>query len=182
MTTANPTIVIVRHAEKPVPDGPQGVDHHGHPSAHGLTPHGWSRAGALAVRFDHAGAEGDELVRPQRVYATARDDEHASDRPRLTAHGIARRLGLPMLDHLGRGQESQLAQEAIQAGQPTLVVWDHGHIPALARAFGLAPSTVVPEPWPDDRFDLFWILTPSGEGYRLDVRPQNLLAGDAPVA
>ena len=178
----DPVVVIVRHAEKPEPDGPHGVDHHGRPSGHGLTPRGWSRSGALAARMAYAGRPGDPLGRPERVYATATDSHHESDRPRLTAHGIAQRLGVPMRDHLGRGDEAALATEVTGGGESTLIVWDHGHIPALARAFPLAPGTTVPDAWPEDRFDLYWILTPGPSGYTLSITPQELLAGDAPTA
>ena len=178
----DPVVVIVRHAEKPEPDGPHGVDHHGHPSAHGLTPRGWSRAGALAVRMAYAGRPDDSLVKPERVYATATDPHHSSDRPRLTAHGIAKRLDLDMLDHFGRGDEATLVAEVVSGDQPTLVVWDHGHIPTLTRAFPLAEGSQVPDVWREERFDLYWILTPGESGYSLTIAPQELLAGDAPSA
>lgn len=182
MTTGLPTVVIARHAEKPEPDGPHGVDHHGRPSPHALTPRGWARSGALAVRLSHAGQQGDPIIRPLRVYATAKDADHESDRPRMTAHGVAERLGVPMRDQFGRGEEADLVSDLSAAGESTFIVWDHGHIPALARSFHLAPGTEVPDPWPDDRFDLFWVLAPSADGYQLSVVPQLLLAGDAPVA
>jgi hypothetical protein len=178
---SDPVVIIVRHAEKPEPDGPHGVDHHGHPSGHGLTPRGWSRAGALAVRMAYAGRSDDVIVKPERVYATATDPHHASDRPRLTAHGIAKRLDLDMLDHFGRGDEAHLAAEITKSGKPSLVVWDHGHIPTLARSFALHADVQVPDAWPEDRFDLYWVLTPGEGGYTLEVLPQNLLAGDAPT-
>lgn len=179
----DPVVIIVRHAEKPEPEGPHGVDHHGRPSGHGLTPRGWSRSGALAVRMAYAGSRpDDEIVRPQRVYATATDPHHASDRPRMTAHGIAKRLDLDMLDHMGRGDEAKLAGEVLDAGQPTLIVWDHGHIPTLTSAFPLASGTQVPDAWPEDRFDLYWVLTPGESGYTLIIAPQELLAGDSPTA
>ena len=177
--TAQPIVVIVRHAEKPEPGVADGVDHKGRPTGHGLTPRGWSRAGALAARMAYAGRPGDPFGRPQRVYATAKDPDHESDRPRLTAHGIARRLDLDMLDHLGRGDEAKLAHEILQADDATLVVWDHGHIPDLTREFPLASGVEVPSAWPEDRFDLYWVLTPSDSGYTLSVLPQELLAGDA---
>lgn len=177
-----PVVVIVRHAEKPEPGVAEGVDHKGHPTGHGLTPRGWSRSGALAVRMAHAGAPTDSLPRPERVYATATDPHHASDRPRLTAHGIAQRLGVPMRDHFGRGDEAALVAEVTGGGEPTLIVWDHGHIPALAQTFALAPGTQVPAAWPEDRFDLYWVLIPGDDGYALSITPQELLAGDAPTA
>lgn len=180
--TDQPVVVIVRHAEKPEPGVADGVDHKGHPTGHGLTPRGWSRSGALAVRMAYAGASGDPFGRPERVYATATDPHHESDRPRLTAHGIAKRLDLDMLDHLGRGDEEKLAQEIVKADSPTLIVWDHGHIPTLARAFPLASGVDVPHTWPEDRFDLYWVLTPGDAGYTLTILPQQLLAGDSSTA
>ena len=80
------------------------------------------------------------------------------------------------------GKEVVLNGKVTSAGQPTLIVWDHGHIPTLTRAFPLAPGTQVPEAWPEDRFDLYWVLTPGASGYTLTVAPQELLAGDAPTA
>ncbi|MFM9134223.1 MAG: hypothetical protein ACKOT0_02095 [bacterium] len=177
-----PVVIIVRHAEKPEPGVADGVDHKGHPTGHGLTPRGWSRAGALAARMAYAGAAGDVLIRPDRVYATAKDPDHESDRPRLTAHGIAKRLDLDMLDHLGRGDEGTLAREIVADDAPTLVVWDHGHIPALTREFPLASGVDVPDAWPEDRFDLYWVLTPGDAGYSLAILPQELLAGDSATA
>lgn len=179
---SDPTVVIVRHAEKPEPGGPHGVDHHGSPSDHGLTPRGWSRSGALAVRMAHAGGAEDPIPKPAQVYATATDPHHSSDRPKMTAHGIAQRLGLEMKDHLGRGEEERLAAEVIGSGQHTLIVWDHGHIPTLARQFPLADGISVPEAWPNDRFDLFWVLSPRDGRYVLTVLPQQLLAGDTSTA
>lgn len=180
--TEQPVVIIVRHAEKPEPGVADGVDHKGRPSGHGLTPRGWSRAGALAVRMAHAGSSGDSLARPERVYATATDPHHDSDRPRLTAHGIAKRLDLDMLDHMGRGDEPKLAKEVVGSSEPTLIVWDHGHIPTLTRAFPIASGVDVPDAWPEDRFDLYWILSPGEDGYTLTILPQELLAGDSSVA
>lgn len=177
-----PVVLIVRHAEKPSDGGPHGVDHHGRPTPHGLIPQGWSRAGALAVRLDRAGyVPDDPLVRPDRVYATASSGDHPSDRPRLTAKPIAERLGVPLHDHFGRGDEPSMAAEIISGEQPTLIVWDHGHIPVLAKEFPLAAGVDVPAEWPGDRYDLVWALRPGADGYSLTILPQDLLAGDAPA-
>jgi len=132
------------------------------------------------VRLAHAGAPGDDLTRPTRVYATATDPHHASDRPKLTATPIAARLDVALLDHHGRGAEPAIADEVVTAGEPTLIVWDHGHIPMLAKSFPLDEGVDVPEQWPDDRFDLFWLLVPNPAGrYTLHIQGQELLAGNS---
>lgn len=174
-------VLIIRHAEKPVDGGPQGVDHHGRPSPHGLIPRGWSRAGALAVRLDRAGGPGDPLARPARVFAAATSPAHPSDRSRQTAKPVADRLGVPLHHHLGRGDEEHLAREILASTDDALVVWDHGHIPTLVRAFPLADGVVVPQAWPEDRFDLVWVLSPDDDCYRFSVVAQDVLAGDAPA-
>ena len=65
---SDPVVIIVRHAEKPEPEGPHGVDHHGSPSGHGLTPRGWSRAGALAARMaQDGGTPAEQIARGCRL-------------------------------------------------------------------------------------------------------------------
>ena len=183
------TVMVIRHAEKPHPaegDAPEqhGVDAHGAPSAHGLTPRGWSRAGALAVRFDHAGEQGDVWIRPERVHAAPATHDNHSHRCLDTAHPIAARLGLDVHHHQERGAEGALASQVRSCGQQTLIVWDHGHIPDLLRAFDVVNPDDIPDPWPGDRFDLIALLTPEGPSrrYRVSLHAQDLLSGDAPTA
>lgn len=186
-----PTVMVIRHGEKPTPAqkaSPElfGVDVHGQPSARGLTPRGWSRAGALAVRLDRAGEPGDAWRRPARVHAAPATDDNHSHRCVDTAQPIADRLNLHLHHHHDRGQEAVLADEVRASGQDTLIVWDHGHIPELLRAFDPVNPDDIPDPWPGDRFDLLALLTPERvdgrRGYRVRLLAQDLLAGDAPVA
>ena len=46
----------------------------------------------------------------------------------------------------------------------------------------MADASTVPQVWPDDRYDLVWIIEPgpAGGGLRLRQVPQSLLAGDRP--
>ena len=183
-----PVVMVLRHGEKPMPAGrdtPEqfGVDRHGQPSARGLTPRGWSRAGALAVRFDHAGGSGDAWRRPARIHAAPATDTNHSHRCLDTAGPIADRLGLHLHHHHERGQEAALADEVRALGLDTVVVWDHGHLPDLLRAFAPINPQDIPDPWPGDRFDLMALLTlevVAGQSrYRVLIVAQDLLSGDA---
>lgn len=181
-------VMVIRHAEKPHPaekGNPEqhGVDAHGQPSARGLTPRGWSRSGALAVRFDRAGGIDDDWARPERVHAAPATHDNHSHRCLDTAHPVAARLGLDVHHHHARGEESALASEVRASGAHTLIVWDHGHIPDLLRAFDVVNPDDIPDPWPGHRFDLIAMLTPVDDGsrYHLRVQAQDLLSGDAPT-
>ncbi|MER6873458.1 hypothetical protein ABT279_25220, partial [Amycolatopsis sp. NPDC000673] len=96
-------------------------------------------------------------------------------RPRETAGPVAERLGKTVLTTYAKGSESALAAEVARRTEPTLISWQHEEIPALAAAFG----ATTPQKWPDDRFDVVWVLTPAGSGWALAQVPQLLLAGDS---
>lgn len=189
-TPVDPVVMVIRHGEKPTAahaSAPEqfGVDMHGQPSPRGLTPRGWSRAGALAVRFDRAGEPGDAWRRPARVHAAPATDDNHSHRCVDTAQPIADRLNLHLHHHHDRGQEAVLADEVRASGQDTLIVWDHGHIPELLRAFDPVNPNDIPDPWPGERFDLLAQLTPETvdgrRGYRVRILAQDLLAGDGAI-
>jgi hypothetical protein len=178
----NPPVLVIRHAEKPEPGVDFGVDRHGRPSDHGLIPRGWSRAGALGVRLSHAGGPGDPLVKPARVFAAIPTHDNHSHRCVDTARPIADRLDCHVNESFARGDEGALVKEITSGEGAALVVWDHGHIPALLRSFPLTNVDEVPEVWPEDRFDLVALLRPTDTGYELSWQPQDVLAGDSPVS
>jgi len=59
-----------------------------------------------------------------------------------------------------------------------LISWEHHLIPSIANGL-LGDATTVPQIWPDDRFDLVWVidLTEPGKSTFRQV-PQMLLHGD----
>ena len=175
----DPAVVIIRHAEKPEPDGDRGVDHQGAPSTHGLTPRGWSRAGALGFRLSQPSPD---LPTPlQRVFAVKATSSNRTHRCLDTAIPIAARLNCHVVNHFARGEEAVVAQQVLATDSPALIVWDHERIPELLRSFTLQAGQTVPDTWPEGRFDLFAVLLPTATGYQLLWQPQDLLAGDLPV-
>ena len=184
-STENAPVVImfVRHGEKPSDDGPpHGVNVHGEHDPHALSVRGWTRAGALAAIFAHApSAAHPGIVQPGRVIATQASDEAKSRREVDTARPTADRLSITLEDGHSHGEEKQVAAEILAKPDSTLVVWHHGTIAKLVAAFPVSNASDVPDHWPEERFDLIWVLTrePGDQlSYRFSVVPQGLLTGD----
>ncbi len=179
--TSLPQVIIIRHAEKPSEHNEAehkiGTDFDGKHTSHGLVPRGWARAGALAALFDR-GHLGTDSIRPVRVYATSPSENNRSLREIYTALPIAERLGVEVRDEFGRGDEREMISEILAAGVPTLIVWDHGHIPKLAKHFPLSDGSDIPHHWDDGRFDLVWELIPVGDRYEVTETVQAVLVGD----
>lgn len=172
-------VMIVRHAEKPAGSGaPQGIDVDGNPDPHSLTVRGWTRAGALVELFaPGAGTIRPGLARPAAVYA-AGGAGGEGQRPRETVTPLAARLGVTVTTTFAKGQEAALAAQVARLSGATLISWQHEEIPALAAAFGTI-SPAPPASWPDNRFDIVWVLTPWGNGWSFTQVLQLLLAGDS---
>ena len=118
---------------------------------------------------------------PQRVFATHPSHQAKSTREFDTAHPTASKLGLELNTDFNHGQEAELAAALVAESSPALVVWHHGSIPALMKHFGIANSHEIPNEWPEDRFDLLWVLTreSSTDLFTWQSVNQSLLHGDA---
>lgn len=176
------TIMFLRHGEKPGDDGPPlGVDPHGNHDPHSLSVRGWTRAGALAALFDHLPSERHPgLTRPGRVLATKPTHDYKSKRERDTAAPTASRLGLTIDDTFTHKDAQAAAQSILAQDQDVLVVWHHGSMPKLLHCFPLADASQIPQAWPEDRFDLVWVLAREDNGtYAFRSTHQDLLADDA---
>jgi len=170
-------VMVIRHGEKP--DGAEpGVDAEGRPDDSSLTATGWERANRLVDLFDPAsGTPRPGLATPKAIYAAGANDDGEGLRPRQTVMPLAARVGLTMNTEYGAGDEKKLVEQAITQPGPTLISWQHGGIPDIAKAF---PS-VTPKPpsdWPDDRFDLAWTFTRTADGWRFAQVPELVLPGD----
>lgn len=175
-------VMLMRHAEKPVLGGAaQGVASNGTASATSLTVTGWVRAGALVALFAPArGVPPAGLSKPTALWASDPRGEHGQ-RPQQTVTPLAGRLGVAVDIRFGKGQGAALAGALAAAHGVTLVSWQHEEIPAIAAHLGVV-SPPPPSSWPDDRYDVIWVLTRSGAGWAFGQVPQMLLAGDRPDA
>lgn len=175
------TIMFVRHAEKPADSGPPlGVDQHGQHDQHSLSVRGWTRAGALAALFQHVPATTHPgLTRPGHIIATKPTHDYRSKRERDTATPTAGRLGLTIDESFTHHDAEAAAQSILAQDQDVLVVWHHGSMPKLLHHFPLADAAQIPQAWPEDRFDLVWVLSREDNGtYAFSTANQDLLADD----
>jgi broad specificity phosphatase PhoE len=177
-------IMIIRHAEKHQ-HGMQarGVDENGNPARHELTVRGWQRAGALVQLFAQPGHESrtSAIQVPRSIFASDAIKESPSLRAMHTAAPLAAALGIEVNHHFAEGEESELASFVLTAPSPVLIVWHHGQIIHLARSIAGA-RLACPGDWPDDRFDVVWILERTGAHahWNFSQIAQRLLPGDSP--
>ena len=169
------TIYLIRHGEKPPLTGPPaGIDENGVPHEHSLIVRGWQRAGALAPYF----AAGTVGPVPTHLFAPPRHgDAGDHGRPFETLMPLAAKLGVTIVTTFTLDRERELAAAIEAVDGIVLVAWEHKRIPRIATA--LLGGAAVPD-WPDDRFDMTWVLARDTTANARTFRqvPQGVLAGD----
>ena len=156
------TVLIIRHAEKPDPDGMiAGVDKAGAEDPKSLTPRGWQRAGAWTELFVPSLAMERPLPSPTAIFASAPSTKEEADagaggskskRPLETISGLAAKLGIATDLRFSKGQEAALASAISVVEGVVLVCWQHEDIATIAQA--LEPTATIPNAWPGDRFNV----------------------------
>ena len=175
-------IMLIRHAEKPPKDGSkQGVSANGNVDPEDLIVRGWQRAGAL-VRF-FAPIDGvtqdPRIVTPGVCYASAVSAHSHSLRPQHTVLELTQARGIRFDTTYPKGEEAALAAAAVKEATPVLIAWEHEAIPDIVNRI-VGNTTTCPQEWPDDRFDVVWILERSepAQPWVFSQAPQRLLSGD----
>jgi len=180
-------VMLIRHAEKPLGDGPPfGVTDDGVVDPESLTPRGWQRAGALVRWFGgQVGASPDGLPLPTHLFASQIAPQSSSRRPQQTLQPLAQSLRLPIDTSVPKADIGRLATAILAVEGVVLVAWEHHLIPSLAATLTGQPS-LTPGVWPDDRFDVAWVLERGTEAdtFRFRQVLQRILAGDSdqPIA
>jgi hypothetical protein len=173
-------IILIRHAEKPVPEqGILGVDEFGNPDPRSLSVRGWQRAGALARFFAplHGAYAHGAIERPDALFAAS--PRSKSQRPLQTLYDVAAQLGLGICqDFDSDADEARLIDAARSAAGVALVSWRHDSMAAFARLL-LDDDVPVPD-WDKRRFDVAWVFTRERRAWRFIQVPQLLLPGDRP--
>ena len=178
-------LVFTRHGEKPG-DGkpPHGVNPRGEHDDHSLSVEGWVRAGGLASIFANAPLSAyPNIVTPKRVIATKPTEKAKSHREIDTAGPTARRIAIDLEDSFEHGHEEHLAKSLLAADDDALIVWHHGALPELLSHFPVSNASAIPAAWPEDRYDLLWVLTKNTDNtYTFTIVPQMVLPQDRTTA
>ena len=148
---AGNTVLIVRHAEKPL-------------LGRELTRAGEARANAYIHYFEPF-QEGGLNIRVNALYSGS--DSPDSVRPRLTLEPLSRATGLPLDSSITTKEPAALVTllRTQPHGNHPLVAWRHGSVPALLTAFGASPDLIPGGKWPDDIYDWVIILTFDSAGH-----------------
>jgi hypothetical protein len=178
------SIVLIRHAEKQLGDaGPRGVSIDGIADPESLTPRGWQRAGALVGLFvPRVDGTPAILPTPAHLFASRIGQHSRSERPLETLEPLSERLGVPIDSSYLQDDLDGLEGAIRRTEGHLLIAWEHKRIPLLVGRLVGDPSH-VPTVWPDDRYDVIWVLEPDAMGKALVLRqiPQMLLSGDRPA-
>lgn len=182
-----PKLMLIRHAEKPVPatatdPAYNGIDINGNPDDHSLIPQGWQRAGALIKLFT---ASSGPLPVPQFLFAPNQFGNGTSKRPYETITPLSQKLGLPINPakaEYSKTDYKAMLTDATSSNGMVLIAWEHGEIPDLATWILQNTKIDVPK-WPGSRFDIVWVfdLDTQSSTYSFNQVPQLLLAGDQPT-
>ena len=178
-------VMLIRHAEKPLGSaGPCGVSPAGERDKESLSVRGWQRAGALAHLFAPAGGRPQEplLARPQFLFASKPKRQNGSRRPIQTITPLAEKLATRINCNYTRAETAEMLAEALACEGVVLISWQQEYLPEIANRI-LGDETTAPQDWPDDRYDMVWVLDRDPESGRYDFKqvPQLLLMGDWPT-
>jgi hypothetical protein len=164
---ASHTILILRHAEKPVQNGDSGVNDSGAPDPESLTPRGWQRAGAWAELFVPGPAQQSVLPTPVALFAANPDhgDDEAADgekgksrRPLQTITPLAGKLGINVDTSIKKRDVETVAAKAAAVPGVALICWQHELIIDIVKA--ISPTLQnIPGKWPGDRFNVIFQLS-----------------------
>ena len=165
-----PTLLLIRHAEKPGDD-----EKSSHLSAEGL-----KRAAALAELFKPTKLRPDPFPVPDIIFAAKSSKQ--SQRPLETVAALARTLRVTVnADYDDEEDVDRLAADLLSnrqlVGKTVLICWRQESLPDLARKFGAADA---PKNWKGEVFDRVWQISYRQDGQvKFQDRPQSLLPGDS---
>ena len=126
-----------------------------------------------------ANKAGHQLALPTAIFASGVGHHSRSLRPQHTVAPLAEKIGVRVNTNYTKGEEQALVTDALEHGGVILIAWEHQLIPKIAILI-VGNETTCPQSWPDERFDLLWVLERRdlSSGWSFQQIPQQLLSGD----
>ena len=92
---------------------------------------------------------------------------------------LAEKLAIRINCNYTRSETGEMLEEALACDGVVLVCWQQEYLPEIANRI-LGDETTAPQDWPDDRYDVVWVLDrdPASGRYGFKQVPQLLLVGD----
>jgi hypothetical protein len=118
-----------------------------------------------------------DIARPETIYAPGIGSGSESRRPMQTVEPLAKLIGIAISNMFLKGRESELAAAVLREDGIVLISWEHKVIKDIVKLIG-GPD-LAPPAWPEDRFDIVFVLDRTDEGWTLTQVPEMLLAGDS---
>jgi hypothetical protein len=114
---------------------------------------------------------------PRAIFAAGATSAGRGQRTRETVSPLASRLGVPVNTSFGKGQEAALARSAMAKSQngPVLIAWQHGEIPAIAKALKVVGKR--PSGWSKKNYDGVWKFTWTPRGWVFSSGSEGLAGG-----
>jgi hypothetical protein len=164
--------MIIRHAEKP-DEKHAGVNPDGKSDHDDLTVKGWQRAGALARFFNPY----DYMFRigihaPDHLFAC-----NNSKRPKHTIKALAKIMDLPINDRLAHTDVDRLSKAVKEKCGNILICWEHNYIRPMVSL--ITEGQIIAPEWPDNRFDMVFVLVNEQGNWRLTQVAQLLMPNDS---
>ncbi|MGB8415631.1 phosphoglycerate mutase family protein [Paraburkholderia sp.] len=173
-------IMFIRHAEKPDASEGTGIEADGKADDESLAVRGWQRAGALARFFCPVDEKHAERLTPATVFAAGNGPASKSKRSMQTVTPLVALLQatsqVKYITAYLKDDGAALMTDVLTQSGIVLIAWEHKVLPPLIGHVPGAPA--VPATWPENRFDVVWILDRKADGWTFSQRPQLLLAGD----
>ncbi|WP_454807888.1 phosphoglycerate mutase family protein [Paraburkholderia fungorum] len=173
-------IMFIRHAEKPDASAGLGIEADGKADEESLAVRGWQRAGALARFFCPIDETRAERLTPATIFAAGSGPASKSKRSMQTVTPLVALLRqtsqVNYITTYLKDDGAALMTDVLTQRGIVLIAWEHKVLPSLIGHVPGAPA--VPAAWPDERFDMVWILERAESRWSFSQRPQLLLAGD----
>ncbi len=161
-------VVVIRHAEKPDPEGNE------------LSPQGWKRAYALP-RFFEVNAVVNQFGKAVAIYSASPNKDGGSIRSIQTVTPLADLLKVTINTSFHKDDLDELVQEIMNTsaydGKMVLICWEHKIIPTMIEKFGYG---LAPKKWAGESFDRAWVLNFKGNQVTsFQNLPENVLPDDS---